>query len=99
MQYYEDDFLEFEEFAKFTGLEKTAEKCTTDGKSVPDFILEKFEKYEKWMKADRRRQWKKYVKTEQKKLKYGKKCTTSADTENVNNHLQVESFSKFSHAI
>ena len=67
MEYYEDDFIQFEDFAKQTGLRRSTTESTNDSHS--DFILAKFATYEKWMKVERRREWKKFVKQQEKKAK------------------------------
>ena len=54
MEYYEEEFLEFEEYAEMTGLQKMAKKEVNNIASAPDFLLLKFGKYEKWMKAEHR---------------------------------------------
>ena len=64
MEYYEEEFLDFENFAQLTGLKSRS--ANTKYESQPEFILHKFEKYEKWMKADSKKEWKKYLIEKQK---------------------------------
>ena len=61
MEYYEEEFLEFEQFAESTNLRSLSPKKPEESHS--DFLLDKFSKYEKWMKADRRKEWTKYMKS------------------------------------
>ena len=67
MEYYEDEFLDFEQYAKQTGLRRFTGENSKE--SHTDFLLAKFASYEKWMKADRRREWQKYLKQQEKKSK------------------------------
>ena len=59
MQYYEEDFLEFEEYANLTGLKQMNEQ-----ENGPEFLLAKFEKYERWMKNECRKEWKRFLKSQ-----------------------------------
>ena len=71
MEYYEEEFLEFEEYAKITGLKQMG-TCESN-ENTPDFMLAKIAKYEKWMKAEHRREWKKFLKSKQKGSKLSRR--------------------------
>ena len=64
MQYYDEDFIEFEDMAAMSGMKNFSEG--TNNLTHPEFILDKFAKYEKFMKADRRREWRRYMKCKAK---------------------------------
>ena len=58
MEYYEQDFLDFEDYSLFTGrtVSSSHEKPYANG----DFILENFTKYEKFWKKESRKEYMKY---------------------------------------
>ena len=74
MEYYEDEFIEFEEYLMQTGQKKLPTADNSHANS--EYYLDKFAQYEKWMKADCRREWQKSLKW-QKKNKLDKKVTES----------------------
>ena len=60
MEYYEQDFLEFEEYALATG--KTIRSSNDNPHANGNFMLANFAKYEKFWKRESRKEWLKYVK-------------------------------------
>ena len=87
MEYYEEEFLEFEEYAKITGLKQRG-TCESN-ENTPDFMLAKFAKYEKWMKAEHGREWKKFLKSKQKRQQTVKKEEKSASQDDEAKSFQV----------
>ena len=65
MEYYEEEFLDFEQYAKMTDLKSRYK--TSKFESQPELILDKFKKYEKWVKADSYKEWKKFFLQTQRK--------------------------------
>ena len=76
MEYYEDSFIEFEDYLIQKGHHNISTPDQPHANS--DFYLDKFTKYEKWMKAECKREWRKYVKSQENKQKRSvAKCASS----------------------
>ena len=79
MEYYEESFIEFENFLIQTGYKNRFRPENPHANS--EFYLQKFANYEKWMKADYKRQWRNYRKGQVKQDKKSKKPPESTELE------------------
>ena len=67
MEYYEQEFLDFEDYAVMVG--KTIQSSAQNPSANSDFMLHNFAKYEKFWKKESRKEWKKCVAKQNKALK------------------------------
>ena len=82
MEYYEESFLDFEDYLNVTGQMKKA--SADDPHANSKYVLESFRKYEKFQKHEDRKEWRKYQRSlRQQQLKPSKTttCTQSAANE------------------
>ena len=77
MQYYKESFIDFENYLLSTGYHKMSTPENPHANS--DVYLEKFANYEKWMKADCKREWKRYIKRKMKESDRSKKVSKSTE--------------------
>ena len=64
MEYYEDEFLEFEDYCQKVG--KTVKSSPDKPNANSDYLLKNFAKFEKFWKTESRKEWKKSIKAKQK---------------------------------
>ena len=67
MEYYEQEFLDFEDYAVMVG--KTIQSSAQNPSANSDFMLHNSAKYEKFWKKESRKEWKKCVAKQNKALK------------------------------
>ena len=82
MEYYKDDFLEFEEMMIKSGKIKQSKPDQPHASST--LLLSKFARYEKWCKMNETRLWKDWVKFESKKSNADKTSQAMKDKMQVN---------------
>ena len=73
MQYYEMEFIDYENYLTLTGnmdlLNNLFKYDNPYAKS--DFVLHKFQKYEEFEKTQRRKEWQRFIKNEHKRKDQG----------------------------
>ena len=67
MEYYEQEFLDFEDYAVMVG--KTIQSSAQNPYANSDFMLHNFAKYEKFWKKESRKEWKKCIAKQNQALK------------------------------
>ena len=65
MEYYEDEFLEFEEYLLIT--DDRVQSTSDNPHAKSDYFLDRFAKYEKWQKSEDRKEKQRLLRAQKKK--------------------------------
>ena len=95
MEYYEREFIEYEEYLTLTGHMHLIKNLFADTEKESEYVLKKYKKYQQYEKKERRIEWRRYLKQQEKmKQKVGERVKEKSNTKNsrrkkVNASLEI----------